>query len=221
MNNHRLEILIALLVLILLLVVTIPHFLTVQRRGYEKRIQRDLTTLLSALQQYSIDYPQMAMGTGFRDTVVDTIREIEKVTIQYAGSYGQATAVNRIDHVPLLIAFLEKRGYLKTGQAGKYFKPDDMDVSLHYICDVVNEGNSQKLIFGLAVLWPFANSDVVQTELSKETALRFRHNQYTENPGPQKTYTTLLKKAYYFSPTNGMESYGFVYCDSLGNHSSE
>ena len=213
------EAIIAASVLVLLLVSTVPDFLSSQRKGMEKRIHHDLSILLNALQHYSLDYPQISSATGLRDHLIRSIREqTGNPQIYKSGSYGQYVHVIQLSDVPFLANYLKEKGYIEPGQRLLHYVDSESEASIYYLTAIEQNNEIRIHLIGLAVLWPFIDQSILETELA--TAYnRFDRNKFTSTALLNEVYQTLLKKDFYFSITNGMSSFGYIYCDTLDNHS--
>lgn len=217
-SHYWIELVVVIGLLVLLLWIFVPLFLRIQKGEIEKQTFIELSVLLTALQQYSLDYPVIANPTGLRDHIALPFEKAGNIgEIYKGGSYG-GNEVECLANVFALARYLDDREYLEDSETLQYFSPQNPDAFIHYISQKgMIDGTSIHYI-GLAFLWPYADPKTLRLELANAHR-HFDRAKFIEPYVPDQSYTTLLKQDYYFSLTNGVTSFGYVYCDTLGNRS--
>jgi len=209
------------LIFILLLVVIVPQFKLNQQRALPKLLLEDMASVINALQEYRLDHnmlpPYWPQRGNIEFTLLDRIeRLVENEYLQRVPSSFEKIP-NKNGRSFFMLHFFDKSSVENTESSSKNKDQRDYIIKNSYHFPIPN------LCF--FIKWPYASS-MADTEFNDYLNIstghflvfqgeEWKNNIRNDNP-PDYTIPIIYEGAA-FSPTNGLDSAGFLYIDIWGN----
>jgi type II secretory pathway pseudopilin PulG len=194
------------LILIILCGVMLPKFLSSQRTGEAHRLINNMQMLVDAIEAYQADHG--GVPAAF-------LKPMDNVLLVQRPVYNDISRQYFVRDINKPYQFFYDNGYLDRmpdfGMASELFIP--LELKAHSVQTIAGMQKLEK--FYLSYAWGQAATE------DRNLFLQNYHGLDGWRPSPNlfDTDGLWIEPVYFYSPTNGFSSAGFLYVDSVGRHS--